>query len=480
MYIRKEIREFMKKMPKEMKLPKHWRKFVNENSSECNLIIKQGKQYECTHCHKTFNSNAVVGAIERCPFCRQAYIVKNHNLKNYREYFNLALIDNICNRIVIRIFEVESSYNYQKRIFENDVAEYARIVPEFGVELVNDRFIKYLGAEYVCHTSRIEKWRVFSGYYGINRSYSAMYGEGIEEKLKGTVYEYAPIQETIEYLILKNEKINVFRILEKAKYHSFELLVKAKLYKLALDCPEKFNSKGNFEKRFGVSKDYYGFMKKHDISYQQLRVLQLTKRPNIDKIERLLRISNNNLEKLEKASKYVDLIKLEEYSKKQKNFSIYSYLDYIRNLEKLEIPLKGKKILFPEDFWKAHDESVKKVKVVGNIGLDKRIKKRYEQLSKNSYNDNIYFIRPAKTLEDMKSEANQQHNCVYKNYSEDYAFGDTDIYFLRDIKSPKKSLVTIEVNNNKVVQSRVKYNNSPTKEQNEFIKKWENEILKVA
>ena len=30
MYIRKEIKEFMKNMPKEMKLPKHWRKFVND------------------------------------------------------------------------------------------------------------------------------------------------------------------------------------------------------------------------------------------------------------------------------------------------------------------------------------------------------------------------------------------------------------------------------------------------------------------
>ena len=61
MYIRKEIREFLKKMPKEMKLPKHWKKFVNDNSKEYNLLIKHGKEYECTNCGKYFYSEQVEG-----------------------------------------------------------------------------------------------------------------------------------------------------------------------------------------------------------------------------------------------------------------------------------------------------------------------------------------------------------------------------------------------------------------------------------
>ena len=80
----------------------------------------------------------------------------------------------------------------------------------------------------------------------------------------------------------------------------------------------------------------------------------------------------------------------------------------------------------------------------------------------------------------MKNESKQQNNCVYKNYSEKYAFGDTDIYFLRSLDAPQKSLVTIEVSNNKVIQSRTKNNSRTSKEQDSFIKKWENEILKAA
>ena len=80
----------------------------------------------------------------------------------------------------------------------------------------------------------------------------------------------------------------------------------------------------------------------------------------------------------------------------------------------------------------------------------------------------------------MKEEAKQQENCVYKNYSESYAFGDTDIYFMRDIKSPDKSLVTVEVSENRIRQKYQKKNKYVTEDQDIFLKKWEKEVLKAA
>lgn len=81
------------------------------------------------------------------------------------------------------------------------------------------------------------------------------------------------------------------------------------------------------------------FMKKHDISYEELYVLKLIQRPNIEIIRSLLRISFSNLNDLEKANNYISLVKLAEYSKTQNNFSIQLYLDYIDNLMKIGIPL---------------------------------------------------------------------------------------------------------------------------------------------
>ena len=123
-------------------------------------------------------------------------------------------------------------------------------------------------------------------------------------------------------------------------------------------------------------------MKKHDISYEELYVLKLIQRPNIEIIRTLLRISYCNLNDLEKTNNYINLAKLAEYSKKQKNFSIQIYLDYIDNLIKMEIPLTKKKLL-PVNFSEAHDISIKKVKIVENKLLDEKIKQRYEKIIQN-------------------------------------------------------------------------------------------------
>lgn len=45
-------------------------------------------------------------------------------------------------------------------------------------------------------------------------------------------------------------------------------------------------------------------------------------------------------------------------------------------------------------------------------------------------------------------------------------------------KVKDKSLVTVEVRNNEVVQQRTKNNNDTTKEQKKFLKKWEKNILR--
>ncbi len=479
MYIRKEIRAFMEKMPKEMKMPKHWRKFVNENDVEYNLLIKHGKECECTNCGKYFYSEQVEGngCWDICPFCGGQYDVRRSNLKNYFFLYDLAVVDNVDNKLVLRYFEVKRIYNQDKKRFDDNVVEYARVVPELDIELVNDRFFKYMATERVYHTKKIRKWRVFNGMYGLGQYYKSIYLENIDEKTKGTNFQYAPIVDAIMYL--GNHKLDFLKVLEKAKYASFELLMKMGLYKLATKYPEKFNEKGSFEKRFGISKDYYKFMKNHNIDYDELTILKITKRVNIAIIRDILKMSDDDIEDLEVASRYIDLIKLREYSKKQKNFSLVNYLDYIRNLQKLDIPLT-KRMLLPDDLTKAHDESVKKVKVINSNVIKEKIKQRYKELEKNRYNDNVYIIRPAKNLKDIKDESVQQDNCVYKNYSDKYAFGETDIYFMREANNPKKSLVTVEVNKGRIRQKYQKRNHEVTKEQSQFLDSWEKKVLNAA
>lgn len=478
MYIKKEIRKFIEIMPIETKLTKEWNNFIKQIDKKYNLLIEHKKEeYECTNCGKYSYGKLLDNNVyyDICRFCGKKYEIKRNNLKNYAFTYNFATIDNMNNKLIIRYYNVYRIYNYITRRFIDSIVEFARYIPEFKVILLNNRCPK---GQNIYHYKKIKKWRVFGGKYYANEDYKYIYLNDIDEKKMGTSYQYIPLGNVIQHLEYVHYG-SLFRVFELAKYNSFELLIKSNLYKLALECPEKFNASGNFEKRFGVKKEFYKFMQKHDISYKELYVLRLIKRPNIKIIRTLLRISHFNLEDLKKASNYINLVVLAEYSRTQSHMSIQSYLDYIENLEKLGVPLTKKKLL-PSEFTTAHDISVKKVKILENKELNKKIKERYKQLEKNKFKNNQFIIRPAQSLKDLKDEANQQCNCVYTNYSEKYADGNTDIYFLRRLKKPEKSLVTVEVLDGKIRQKYQKRNTATNKEQNNFLKLWERDILNAA
>ena len=130
-HVEKEIREFVERMPKEMNLPKHWRKFINQNDKSFNIILRRGIKYYCTNCKKIFygtRENISKGELE-CPFCKNIYIVKGSNLKNYRYLYDLAAIDNFESYLVLRYFEVNRSYDAKREslmIVLSNMLEYFR------------------------------------------------------------------------------------------------------------------------------------------------------------------------------------------------------------------------------------------------------------------------------------------------------------------------------------------------------------------
>lgn len=84
------------------------------------------------------------------------------------------------------------------------------------------------------------------------------------------------------------------------------------------------------------------------------------------------------------------------------------------------------------------------------------------------------FIYPKK-IQDIKDEAVQQSNCV-ASYIDRVLDNQCHIMFLRKKDNPKKSLVTLEVRDNKIVQARGPYNRMPTEEEKEVIHRWEQSV----
>ena len=83
---------------------------------------------------------------------------------------------------------------------------------------------------------------------------------------------------------------------------------------------------------------------------------------------------------------------------------------------------------------------------------------------------NYMFIYP-RCVDDIKDEAAQQNNCV-ASYIDRVLDGKCHILFLRNKDSIDKSLVTLEVRHNEIVQAKRKFNYAVSAEEQEAIDEW--------
>ena len=334
---------------------------------------------------------------------------------------------------------------------------------------------------YINHNDfyKADKWREYTRNYSII-DYSIVFPNNIKSLLKDTEYKYSCIWDIAKH----STYIDLPKLLQNKNDYAInriELLAKMKLYHLALRANE-FSSHGSFQNIFGVPKDYYPFMKRYNITYKQLEILRLLKEKDINKIRYLEKFVGygENTDNLEEISQYISLNRFIKYAKMHRGkVDTYLYKDYLRFAKLLGFDLKNNRYAFPKKLKEEHDKLEKQYEIQSKKIINKAIIKRSKELSANKYQNNTFIILPARNLKDLQEESKQQNNCV-RTYAEKYAEGNCDIYFMRTTDKPKKSLVTVEVKNNKIVQSRIKNNKTPNEKQIQFLQKWEQNVLKEA
>ena len=473
-YLKKEYRNLIERMNREFKKPKGWYYFVKKEQEKQNLIIKSKGTCNCINCGTKFKSNKTINDYEKCPKCHNTYLIKQSNYTWHIFEKVLILVDRIDDKWVIRLFEIFTRYT-KDSVYHSKPAEYGRIIIDKAnndiIEFANDRAVSTMwGETYINHTREGKKWRLYNKFY---RSFSAS-GKVFDKNLKNlflnTEFKYSQLWDVAK----NNDELDI-------KYHlinnfpSTELLAKMQLYKLAARAGE-FDEGKSFKDRFGIEKNYYQFMKKNNIDMKQLAILKIYKKQNMDNINFL---NSFYFYDVEKVKKFVNLDKFINYAKETRNFDIKMYIDYLGFLRKLKLDLSNKKYLFPENLKEKHDEYSRQILIKDNAKVNRQIRKRYNQLKKNSFSDKTYMLVPAESFISLEDESSQLNHCV-RTYAEKYAKGNCDIYFMRENEKPKKSLITIEVIDGKIQQSRTKNNGSPDNNQSRFIKKWERRVLKSA
>lgn len=481
-YIKVAYQKVLNYMDDYSVLPNGWDKFVNKQKKHHNLIIKSSNnRCLCTNCNHEFIHNKKVNEKIKCPNCHNKYLIKRSNIRNYEFKDYLSILDLIDDTFVVRYFELKTVMKENHK-FCSSVVEFAREIPTrntYREVFVNERVSKCQGCNYVIHSNycNTQKWRLYTRNYSLI-DYSIVFPNNIKELLKNTEYKYSQIWDIAKHCSYIDLPL---LITNKSELPRLELLTKMKLYNLALRAGE-FRMKGTFKELFGVSKDYYPFMKRNNITYTQLRLLQLLKEKDIKKIRYLEKFTgyNGNIYNLEEISKYISLSCFIKYAKMHhSNVEMDIYKDYLRFAYYLGLNLKNNKYAFPINLKEKHDELQKQYKIHSQKLINEAILKRAKILETKIYKDKKFIILPAKSIEDLVDESKQQSNCV-RTYAEKYAEGSCDIYFMRDIKEQSKSLVTVEVIDNRVVQSRTKYNHDPNDKQLKFLKIWEENVLKGA
>ena len=408
----------------------------------CPKCHKKIKDNKCIKCNTTYNLNKRIRYNKKDKFIYQEKLI--FDVRDYNLYLYLIHIDK----------------NIENNQINTNIRKYL-VSPDSIINLDNNKIFMYSTyVKAIKHYNSFfanDDWEKWDEY--IHSEYSLgiddVYMINIDEVSNYPLLEHSCLKESIEYMIENNIVMNISNIiLDSICYKEREYLFKLGLKRLAVTYPFGITYKRGFKNTFGIDKSYLPLMVENDID--TTTYIGMKEYPTKD----LLVADFIGCLKMYSYSQSMDLIKSIGYKKVAhycKGKDLYMYEDYISMANKLGMNIKDKKVAFPEDLVKSHDELVYKYEDIKNKKYDNKLNEIAKLCEINIYVDEDYIILPAKSVAELIDESKQMNNCV-RTYVEMIASGHCQIYFMRKKMEPRKSLVTIEVVNNKVVQARIKNN----------------------
>lgn len=310
---------------------------------------------------------------------------------------------------------------------------------------------------------------------------TALYPKNLESVFKNSCLKYMWIPEYFAEHALTPTTIIKYAYLG-LKYQSIELLIKAGFRNLVAqkvsghsDIPIHWRG-SSLQKILRMPRRHIKLFRPYNITNSELKLFKfLTEREkDLVTYEDIRYLTTFSLYFMPDLAEYVSLLKWGEYIKKlERRPSINDYLDYIKNCEKLGMDIERKDILFPRDFWKAHDEAAEKIDVVTNKQRDEALyKKTFEVLIEK---ENL-ICTMARTQTELNTESRSLNHCV-RTYGDKIIKGQCYILFIRKTAEKDSPYYTLELDNQgKIIQCRGDHNCNMTDEIKSFVKYVETEF----
>jgi len=335
---------------------------------------------------------------------------------------------------------------------------------------------------------------IYRDVEGSLNNLSYLYSQtNIEDAVKGTSFQYSTWDSYTRYDYSMLKFFDLY-----SKYPSVEYLTKEGFSELVKD---KLWGRGSYRavdwkansilKILKVSKndlkEIREYKDKDDALF--LRLFQISKKDKsnltLGEIEEVREYGGSYFKQLQSVHKYTTLRRINNYVKRQlkiektflfKNTILNTWKDYIADCKTLEMDLKDEHVLFPKNLYTAHQNTIKQIKIVADMSLNKAISKRLKNLNKYIFESNGLLIRPAQDSIELMEEGKALSHCV-GGYADRYAKGETNIFFIRKLSEPDKPYFTIEIRKEAIAQVHGKNNRSPSQDVKEFIEIFKAEKL---
>lgn len=433
---------------------------------------------------------------DSCSKCSIKYDTNKYWTTNNYEFSNndlassnILIFDVIYDEVIAYILEVEFDILKNSLLYRDPKIElvHALLIKKDGLyDFINNSFYSFKMFDDFNDDEEMELLDDINHskvFYFFEHNIDFVYLDNFDELKNSPLFKYSCL-DVIKKELEKNFNFPRYQLLcYPIYYKSFEYLIKMGLYDLAFWTPYEVKNGKSFYESFGVPKKYYNFMKENNISFRTLNAMRIY--PTDDKeLLKFIESFNNvfgysNFKEL--VDKYIDVPKIYKYFN-DNNLSqnnIYDYWDYINFAEKLKLDLNDSSVLYPNDLMTEHDKLYEQILITNDKNIDNNIKNISKAININVYEDDKYIIFPASDINSLVDESNQMSNCV-KTYCDKISKGECQIYFMRYKNNREKSLITIEVRNNKVVQARSRFNKDINEEEKKVIKKFEKSLFPIT
>lgn len=494
-----DYQEYLRHFPKY--LSKEIQEYATEQFFNCYIFThRKGKQQYgyCTHCHKEFATSGLKhNGNTKCPKCRSVCTVKASGISRqymvdeaYFVYYEKSAINPSI--IIARGIYAVRDYTGDYRGIRTKYLVRVLYLFEMGKSVMLSRYGYYSRAKTMEHGLWGKHATVFSmaGAYNQNnlRLVTGCSIESIKKAIAGTQFQYSTWDQ-----YGGEDMVKFFGLY--AKYPCIEYLTKLELTDLV---EAKLLGNHTFSAINWRGKSLLQVLRlskkdlkdirsaKFVITPLKLRLFQLSKKDGSnlswDEVAAVDQQIGWYFKDLQLVLKYTIMRRALAYIRKQRSkyekqyYSsdgnvLTTWRDYINDCIHLEMDLSQDRVLFPGNLHRAHQNTIKQIKLRKDELLDKKIAARLKSLDKYHFEALGFFARPAASSTDLIDEGKALHHCV-GTYADQYAEGKTIILFIRKMEQPDVPFYTLEFRKDYIVQVRGKDNRPPDEAVKAFVDKF--------